>query len=202
MIVKVLVACETSGIVRDAFREKGHDAWSLDVLPSENPSYHIQCDLREMDFTGWDMVIAHPPCTYLAVSGYHRVYKNPERLVKVKEALDFANFCFNIPVDKLVIENPVSILSTRVRKPDQIIQPYDFNEDASKKTCLWIKGLPLLKGSGRFPGRVVNYGGKLVERWSNQTDSGQNRLGPSEDRWKLRSKTYQGIAKAMAEQWG
>lgn len=145
-------------------------------------------------------MIAHPPCTYLSVSGLHWNKNNYERQQKTEAAIQFFRAMMNVPIDKIAIENPVGCISTRIRKPDQIIQPYEFGDDASKKTCLWLEGLPpLVKDpSKRVQGRLVD--GK--ERWANQTDSGQNKLGPSTDRWKLRSVTYQGIAEAMAEQWG
>jgi hypothetical protein len=145
-------------------------------------------------------MIAHPPCTYLTVSGLHWNKKNPYRAAQTELALSFVQELMDAPIDKICIENPVSCISSRIRKPDQIIQPYEFGHDASKKTCLWLKNLQPLRidPALRWPGRWVN--GK--ERWSNQTDSGQNKLGPSEDRWKLRSVTYAGIARAMAETWG
>lgn len=150
------------------------------------------------------MMIAHPPCTYLSVSGLHWNKRVPGREEKTTAALEFVRILMGSPIEKICIENPVSCISSAIRKPDQIVQPYEFGDDASKKTCLWLKGLPpLVKDpSLRLSGRSVLINGKLVERWANQTDSGQNRLGPSADRWKLRSKTYEGIAEAMAEQWG
>lgn len=197
--MKILIACETSGKVRSAFRAKGHDAWSCDILDSmDNSDFHIKGDAIEALYSdSWDMVIAHPPCTYLAVSGMHwtkRGYRDPQL---TEDALEFAWQFFKAPVKYICIENPVSVISTRIRKPDQIIQPWQFGHDASKKTCLWLKNLPLLAPTSLIEPRIVN--GK--RRWSNQTDSGQNRLGPSPERWKLRSETYQGIADAMAEQW-
>lgn len=143
-------------------------------------------------------MIAHPPCTYLTVSGLHWNKRQPERAQLTEEALRFVQQLLDAPIPRIALENPVGCISTRIRRPDQIIQPYNFGEDASKSTCLWLKGLPLLESTGYFPPRMV--GGK--PRWSNQTDSGQNKLGPSEDRWKERSRTYQGIADAMAAQWG
>jgi hypothetical protein len=197
--MKILIACETSGKVRNAFRAKGHDAWSCDILDSMDSSdFHIKGDAIEaLHSSSWDMLIAHPPCTYLAVSGMHwtkRGYRDPQL---TEDALEFAWQFFKAPVKYICIENPVSVISTRIRKPDQIIQPWQFGHDASKKTCLWLKNLPLLTPTSLIEPRIVN--GK--RRWSNQTDSGQNRLGPSPERWKLRSETYQGIADAMAEQW-
>jgi len=204
--MRVLVACEFSGVVRRAFAERGHHAYSCDLLPPEDDSpFHFMCDVRKVirDFN-WDLMIAHPPCTYLTVSGLHWNKKNPQRREQTELALNFVKELMDAPIDKICIENPVSCISSRIRKPDQIIQPYEFGHDASKRTCLWLKGLATLpiEPDKRFPGRMVEVGGRVFERWSNQTDSGQNRLGPSEDRWKLRSVTYQGIANAMAEAWG
>jgi hypothetical protein len=198
--MRVLVACEESGIVRDAFAALGHDAWSCDLEPSSRPSpKHLQCDVREVLAQQWDLIVAHPPCTYLSVSGLHWNSRRPERAAKTEEALAFARLFFDHPCPRICIENPVSCLSTRVRKPDQIVQPYDYGHDASKKTCLWLKGLPLLVATGpRIEPRLVD--GK--KRWANQTDSGQNVLGPSPERAKLRSKTFEGLARAMALQWG
>lgn len=197
--MKVLVACEMSGVVREAFRKKGHNAYSCDLLPSlDESSFHYRgdiFDMLQMSWT-WDLMIAHPPCTALTVSGNHRYANSQERM----DALDFIRKFLDAPIDKIALENPVGVISTNIRKPDQIIQPYEFGDDASKKTCLWLKGLePLVKDPARrVPGRIVD--GK--ERWGNQTDSGQNKLPPSKDRAMLRSITYQGIADAMAEQWG
>jgi hypothetical protein len=194
------VACETSGVVREAFRALGHEAISCDVLPAEDGSpHHYQLDVEAVMFVSrpWDLLIAHPPCTYLSVSGMHWTTRGLRDPKLTEDALRFVQLLMDMPVPRICIENPVSIISTRIRKPDQIIQPYQFGHDASKKTCLWLKGLPPLQPTEYVPGRLVN--GK--ERWGNQTDSGQNRLGPSEDRWKLRSRTYEGIARAMAEQW-
>jgi hypothetical protein len=143
-------------------------------------------------------MIAHPPCTYLSVSGMHwtiRGFRDPKL---TEDALHFVKTLMDAPIPLIAIENPVSVISTRIRMPDQIITPYQFGHDASKKTCLWLKGLPPLRPTGFVEPRMVN--GK--PRWGNQTDSGQNKLGPSDDRWKIRSATYQGIAKAMAKQWG
>lgn len=202
--MKVLISCEFSGTVRDAFIARGHEALSCDLLPSLKPGPHYQGDVKDVLYDGWDLMIAHPPCTYLTVSGLHWNKRNPERAAKTEEGLEFVRLLMDAPIPKIAIENPVSCISSRIRKPDQIIQPYQFGHDASKKTCLWLKGLPPLPldPALRFPGRMVLNNGKMVERWSNQTDSGQNRLGPSEDRWAIRSLTYQGIANAMASTWG
>lgn len=194
--MKILVACEYSGRVRQAFRDRGHDAWSCDLLPAEDDSpYHLDVDVLELLSEGWDMMIAHPPCTYLAVSGLHWNNKTPGRAEKTEEALKFVQALMDAPIHKIAVENPVSCISTRIRKPDQIIQPWYFGEDASKKTCLWLKNLPKLVETNRLPGDSKT-------RRANQTPSGQNKLGPSADRWKERSRTYQGIANAIAEQWG
>lgn len=197
--MRVLVGCEYSGRVRNAFRDAGHDAWSCDLLPSEDDSpFHVQGDVLSLLNQKWDLGIFHPPCTYLAVSGLHWNTRNPERAAKTEEALEFVRTLMSAPIERIALENPVSCISSRIRKPDQIIQPYEFGEDASKKTCLWLKNLDLLTPTQMVAPRLVD--GK--PRWSNQTDSGQNRLGPSEDRWKERSRTFVGVAKAMAEQWG
>ena len=196
--MKILVACEYSGVVRDAFRERGHNAISCDLLPTEADGPHIQGDVAEIISQGWDMMLAFPPCTYLCSSGLHWNKRKPERVAKTEAALDFVRFLFSAPISKIALENPVGCISTRIRKYDQSIQPYNFGDDASKRTCLWLQNLLPLCPTKYVEPRVVN--GKC--RWSNQTDSGQNRLGPSEDRWKLRSQTYSGIARAMAEQWG
>ena len=193
--MKVLIACEFSGTVRDAFAAKGHDAWSCDLQPSDGK--HIQGNVTDHLDDGWELMIAHPPCTYLSVSGMHWTTRGLRDPQLTEDALEFVRVLMEAPIEKIAIENPVSVISSRIRKPDQILQPYYFGHDASKKTCLWLKNLPRLKYTQYVEGRSVN--GKM--RWANQTDSGQNRLGPSEDRWKLRSKTYEGIAAAMAEQW-
>ena len=196
--MRVLVACESSGAVRDAFIRAGHYAASCDLLPSESPlGDHYQCDVTEILDHGWDLLIAHPPCTYLSVSGMHWTTRGLRDPKLTEDALGFVRLFMDAPIERIAIENPVSIISSRIRKPDQIIQPHQFGHDASKKTCLWLKNLPLLKPTQIVEPRIVN--GK--QRWGNQTDSGQNKLPPSKDRWKLRSKTYEGIADAMAAQW-
>lgn len=200
--LRVLVACEYSGRVRDAFLRRGHDAISCDLLDTDVPGPHYVGDIRDIIEDGWDLMIAHPPCTYLTVAGLHWNKKDPTRNQKTEEALEFVQTLMDAPIEKICIENPVSCISSRIRRPDQIIQPYEFGEDASKRTCLWLKNLPLLTidPAKRRAGRIVEATGR--ERWSNQTDSGQNRLGPSDTRWKERSLTYIGIAEAFAEQWG
>jgi len=209
MIIKspsFLVCCEHSGAVREAMRAKGIDAYSCDLLPADDASpYHIQGDCREaMTCRKWGGFGLHCDCTYLTVAGIH--WNNRGRgWERTFAALDFVRECIklagNVP---WYLENPVSIISTHIRKPDQTIQPYEYGEDASKRTCLWLNQLPRLRGTSRFAGRMVEYpkgSGRIRERWGNQTDSGQNRLPPSDDRWKARSRTYQGIASAMADQW-
>lgn len=194
----VLVACEYSGRVRDAFRACGHDAWSCDLLPTDSPGPHIQGDVLEVIGGGWDLMIAHPPCTYLAVSGMHWTRRGLRDPKLTEDALTFVHALMDAPIERIALENPVSVISSRIRKPDQIIQPWMFGEDASKKTCIWLKGLPKLVPTDIVEPRIVD--GR--KRWGNQTGSGQNKLGPSPDRWKIRSATYPGIAQAMAEQWG
>lgn len=190
--MRVLVACEYSGRVREAFRKLGHDAWSCDIIPADdNSPYHYQCDVREVLDKGWDLMIAHPPCTYLASSGLHWNKRIAGRQEKTEEALEFIQLLMNAPIERIAIENPIGCISSRIRKPEQIIQPWQFGEDAGKSTCLWLKNLPKLE-----PTKIIK-----KERYANQTASGQNNLPPSKDRWKLRSTTYQGIADAMANQW-
>jgi len=193
--MRVLVACEFSGIVRDAFIAYGHDAMSCDLLETESPGPHYCGDVLDVLHDGWDLMIAHPPCTYLAVSGLHWNKRKPGRAALTEEALEFVQLLLNAPVPMIALENPIGCISSRIRKPDQIIHPWQFGHDASKATCLWLKGLPLLRPTEVLPG------GREARR-ANQTASGQNKLPPSADRWKLRSLTYPGIAKAMAEQWG
>jgi hypothetical protein len=196
--MRVLVACEYSGTVRDAFIAAGHYALSCDLLPSDSPGPHFQGDVREVINGGWDLMIAHPPCTYLCSSGLHWNSRTPGRSEKTEEALGFVKLLMDSVIPRIAIENPIGCISTRIRKPDQTIHPWQFGHDASKSTCLWLKNLPPLISTTIHPPRIVN--GK--KRWGNQTDSGQNKLAPSSDRWKIRSETYSGIAKAMANQWG
>jgi hypothetical protein len=196
--MKVLIACEYSGTVRDAFIAAGHDAMSCDLLPSDAPGPHYLGDVRDVLGDGWDLMIAHPPCTYLAVSGMHRTARGLRDPQLTEDALDFVRLLLAAPVPRIAVENPVSVISTRIRRPDQIVQPWQFGHDASKTTCLWLKGLPALRPTQIVEPRIVD--GR--KRWGNQTDTGQNRLSPSPDRWKLRSATYVGIAGAMAAQWG
>lgn len=192
--MKVLIACEYSGRVRDAFAALGHEAWSCDLLPTDSPGLHHQGDVIEFikNNPSWDLMIAHPPCTYLASSGLHWNGRIPSRRQLTLDSLEFVKTLLNAPIARIVLENPIGRINTAIRKPDQIIQPWMFGEDASKSTCLWLKGVNKLE-----PTDVIK-----KDRYANQTPSGQNNLGPSKDRWKIRSTTYQGIATAMAYQWG
>lgn len=251
--MRVLIACEFTGTVRDAFASLGHQAMSCDLLGSRKPGLHYRGDVRHVldgwmpvtfavdcdpegegecevsgtdaasclcigptqegieyretesglfgrpiDSPHWDLMIAHPPCTYLCSSGIHWNSRVDGRSKLTDEAVNFVRLLMDAPVARICIENPVGVLSSRIRKPDQIIQPWQYGHDASKATCLWLKDLPPLKPTRLVEPRIVD--GK--RRWANQTDSGQNRLGPSDDRWAIRSETYAGIASAMAEQWG
>ena len=195
--MKILVACEYSGTVRDAFIRAGHEAMSCDLLPTDAPGPHYQGSVLDILSSGWDLMIAHPPCTYLCSSGLHWNKRRPERAQQTEDALLFVRQLLDAPIPMIALENPIGCISTRIRKPDQTIQPWQYGHDASKATCLWLKGLPLLRPTDFVAPRVVN--GK--SRWGNQTDSGQNKLPPSADRWKIRSETYPGIADAMARQW-
>lgn len=195
--MRVLIGCEFSGTVRDEFRRRGHDAWSCDLLPTEAPGPHFQEDLSGLLATDphWDLLIAFPPCTYLCSSGMHWTTRGLRDPQLTEDALAFVRAILTAPVPRIALENPIGCISTRIRPPSQIIQPWQFGHPESKSTCLWLKNLPLL-----CPTNILSKpgGGK----WDNQTKSGQNKLGPSADRWKLRSKTYPGIASAMAQQWG
>lgn len=214
--MRVLVACEYSGRVRDAFRALGHDAMSCDLLPSDAPGPHHQGDVFDVIGDGWDLMIAHPPCTYLTIAA-EWAYKD-EQKKKIKpgtligqarreareEAIKFVMALANAPIERIAIENPVGVLSTVWREPDQFIQPYEYGEDASKKTCLWLKNLPRLAPTAFAPPRLALSADcrSYSLRWGNQTDSGQNKEPPSDDRWKIRSTTWHGWADAMARQWG
>lgn len=197
--MNVLVGCEYSGAVRDAFTRAGHFAVSCDLLPSDAPDgMHYQCDVFEaLDAHPgfWDLFVVFPPCTYLCVSGLHWNKRRPERAAQTEEALGFVRRLLSVNVPRIALENPVGCISTRIARPTQVIQPYEFGHPESKKTCLWLKGLPPLKPTNILPLPACGH-------WDNQTPSGQNKLPPSDDRWKIRSKTYQGIADAMADQWG
>ena len=191
--MKVLIACEYSGTVRDAFTALGHDATSCDLLPTDSPGEHYQGNVMDIIHDGWDLMICHPPCTHLAVSGARWFHK---KQTEQQEALDFVRKLLDAPIEKICLENPVSIISSKIRKPDQIIQPYMFGHEATKTTCLWLKNLPPLTptnivGKGE---RHITKGGRSLPKWYN--------LPPSDDRWKIRSATFKGIAEAMASQWG
>lgn len=192
--MRVLVACEFSGIVRDAFRARGHDAWSCDLFPTERAGPHFQGSVLSLLKDNWDLMIAHPPCTYLCSSGLHWNKRRPERAELTETALTFVRILLHASIPKIALENPVGCISTRIRRPDQTIQPWQFGHPESKQTCLWLKNLPPLRPTQVCP---------LPEsgRWENMTPSGQNKLGPSADRWRIRSRTYTGIAEAMATQW-
>ncbi|KKK96062.1 hypothetical protein LCGC14_2666560 [marine sediment metagenome] len=181
--MRVLIACEFSGVVRQAFRKRGHDAWSCDLLPTEISGPHIESDVLPVLDDGWDLMIAFPPCTHLASSGARWFAKKHRQQ---REALSFIFSLMNAPIPHIAIENPIGVISTQIRKPDQIIQPWQFGHGEVKATCLWLKGLPLLEPTNIVEGRRprVHY------------------EPPGPDRWKRRSITYQGIADAMAEQWG
>jgi len=183
--MRVLVACEYSGRVRNAFAALGHDAMSCDLLPSETPGKHYQGDVFDVIGDGWDLMIAHPPCTHLAVSGARHFAAKQSSGVQ-QEALDFVQRLLDADIPKICLENPVSIISTRIRKPSQVIQPWMFGHGETKATCLWLKGLPKLYPTNLVDGRkpAVHY------------------MPPSPERWKNRSRTYPGIALAMAAQWG
>lgn len=193
--MRVLVACEYSGAVRDAFIAQGHDAVSCDLLPTDVPGPHHEGSVLDIINDGWDMMIAFPPCTHLAVSGA-RWFAAKRADGRQQQGIDFFMELANANIPKIAIENPVGIMSTEWRKPDQIIQPWQFGHEATKTTCLWLKGLPELTptnivGKGE---RHITKSGRSLPKWYN--------LPPSEDRWKVRSKTFQGIADAMSQQWG
>lgn len=191
--MKILVACEYSGIVRDAFTAKGHDATSCDLLPSDTPGKHYQGDVLDILDQGWDLMVAHPPCTDLAVSGA-AWFKEKIADGRQQRALDFVQKLLDAPIPKIALENPVSVISSRIRKPDQIIQPYMFGHLEQKTTCLWLKGLPELAETNNVKDEMLKLPRNIRERL--------HYLPPSKDRWKFRSTTFQGIADAMAEQWG
>lgn len=181
--MRVLVACEYSGIVREAFRRKGHNAWSCDLLPSEISGLHYRGDVRKILNRGWDLMVAHPPCTHLSVSGA-RWFK--DKRIEQSDALDFVRQLLNAPIARIALENPVSVISSKIRKPDQIIQPWQFGHGETKATCLWLTGLPKLIPTDIVDGREARI----------------HKMSPGPDRARERSRTYQGIADAMATQWG
>jgi hypothetical protein len=184
-MMRVLVACEYSGSVRDAFVTRGHVAMSCDLLETEKPGLHWKGDVASLLEWGWDLMICHPPCTHLAVSGARHFKAKRESGVQ-QQALDFVRLLLDAPIPRIALENPVSIISSHVRKPDQVIQPWQFGHGETKATCLWLKNLPPLTPTNVVDGREARV----------------HRMPPSADRWKERSRTYQGIADAMAEQWG
>lgn len=190
--MKVLVACESSGVVRDAFIERGHEAMSCDLLPTESPGPHYTGDVFDIIDEGWDLMIAHPPCTALCVAGNKHYANTQERT----DAVEFFRKFLEADIPRIAVENPVGVISTLIRKPDQYVQPYWFGDSASKKTGLWLKGLPKLVPTNMVdPGEFVTFkSGKRMPAWYN--------LSPSEDRWKIRSQTFKGLANAMATQWG
>lgn len=193
--MKVLVACEMSGRVRDAFIARGHDAISADLLPSLTPGPHHQGDVLEILDQGWDLMIAFPPCTHLAVSGA-KWFEEKRRDGRQQQALEFVRVLLTAPISMIALENPVGVISTYIRKPDQIVQPYWFGDSARKTTCLWLKGLPKLTPTNMVDEgeSVITSGGKRLPKWYN--------LPPSPDRALLRSMTFPGFALAMADQWG
>jgi len=184
--VRVLIGCEFSGAVREAFRARGHDAWSCDILPAEDGSdRHIQGDVLGVLGDGWDLAVFHPPCTDLAVSGArHFAAKIADG--RQGRALDFVRALLDAPIERIALENPVSVISSKIRKPDQIIQPWQFGHGETKATCLWLKNMPLLVPTDIVDGREARI----------------HRMAPGPNRWKERSRTYRGIAEAMADQWG
>ena len=181
--MRVLVACEFSGAMREAFRARGHDAWSCDLLPTEVPGQHIVGDVLEVLGDGWDLMVAHPPCTHLAVSGA-RWWK--DKAQEQADALEFVRALMAAPIDRIALENPISKISSAIRKPDQIVQPWQFGHGETKATCLWLKGLPKLQPMDVVEGREPKV----------------HHMAPGPNRWRERSRTYAGIAKAMAQQWG
>jgi site-specific DNA-cytosine methylase len=181
--MRIIVACEYSAIVREAFRKLGHDVWSCDLLPTEIPGNHYQGDVMDIINDGWDLMIAHPPCTHLSVSGA-RWFK--DKTEEQKQALDFVRLLLDAPIERIALENPISVISSKIRKPNQIIQPWQFGHGETKATCLWLKNLPKLIPTNIVEGREQRI----------------HKMPPGPDRWKERSRTFQGIADAMANQWG
>ena len=213
--MKVLVACEFSGVVRDEFARIGHDSWSCDIEPTERPGQHIQDDVRNVLNEGWDLIIAHPPCTYLTVTGgrwfYHPDDRHlerekrrphplyPNRAADREKAIQFFMDLYNAPADMVAIENPVGVMSKRFRKPDQIVRPCEHGEGSTKKTCLWLRGLPRLKPTHIVKPEIwVTSTGKRFDRWYWETSL----ISDLKERTRVRSRTFIGIARAMASQWG
>jgi len=197
--MRVLVACEYSGTVRDAFRARGHDAWSCDLLPTDaDPAWHYEGNIFDIIMDDWDLMIAHPPCTYLCNMGVWWNHKRPERWPLTYEAAEFVQRLADAPIAKIAIENPIGWLNKNWRKPSQIIQPWQYGHEANKPTCLWLKDLPLLEptkivGKGEF---YVKKNGNRMSKWSHITS------GTNKNRWKIAATTFSGIANAMADQWG
>lgn len=183
MALRVLIACEFSGVVREAFRARGYDAWSCDLLPSELRGQHIEGDVRKVLDWDWALMVAHPPCTHLAVSGA-RWFK--DKAFEQEAALEFVQMLLNAPIPHIALENPVGVISSRIRKPDQITQPWQYGHGETKATCWWLKGLPEL-----YPTEIVE--GRENRVW---------KMGPSPTRWMERSRTLPGMAGAIADQWG
>ena len=182
--MRVLVACEFSGVVRRAFRARGHEAWSCDLLPAEDDGEHIQGDAVEQAISGyWDLMVAHPPCTHLAVSGARHFHRKQQEQAA---ALEFVQKLMDAPIARICVENPISVISTKIRKPDQIIQPWMFGHGETKATCLWLRGLPKLVPTNIVDGREARV----------------HKMAPGPNRWRERSRTYTGIADAMAAHWG
>lgn len=196
--MKILIACEYSGTVRDAFAAKGHEAWSCDLLPTDKPGNHFQGDVLEFIGEGWDMMIAHPPCTYLANSGVCHLHKDESRWAKLEKGAKFFKALLDAPISKIAVENPIMHKYAKELiggiKQTQVIQPWMFGHKEQKATCLWLKGLPPLSSTNDVKSEMM--------KLSNAERQRLHWLPPSVDRWKERSKTFQGIADAMAEQWG
>ena len=184
--MRVLIACEYSGRVRDAFRRRGHDAMSCDLLETEVPGPHYQGPVEDVLHDGWDLMVAHPPCTYLAISGMWATYRGKRPWQATDDALNFVRLLMDAPIDRWAIENPVSIISSAIRPPDQIIQPWEFGHGECKATCFWLKNLPRLKPTKHVEGREERV----------------HKMPPGPNRWKERSRTFEGVAEAMGEQWG
>ena len=215
--MRVLIACEESQVVTKAFRDRGFEAYSCDLQSTSGdyPEWHILSDVTNILDADWDLMISHPPCTYLTSSGMHWTTRGLRPQSLTDDALEFVRTLMDAPIRHIAIENPVGRIGTAIRKADQYIKPYEFGHDASKTTGLWLKNLPLLQATQHVPpsrwaccglwqaeGICSECGKKTKPRWSGQTPHGQNKLGPSPERGKLRSKTFTGIAEAMAEQWG
>jgi hypothetical protein len=197
--MRVLVACESSGTVRDAFMAKGHDAWSCDILPADDNSlYHFNCDVKEVLYKDWDLIIAHPPCTYMCNSGVCHLHKDESRWQKLDEAAEFFNLFLDHPCEKICVENPIphkyAVERIGGRKYTQTIQPWQFGHPESKRTCLWLKGLPKLQETDNVK--------HIFDKLPKHKQQRLHYMSPGKDRWKERSKTFEGIAKAMADQWG